>query len=478
MRILMMLTVCAAVARAQYQTPLRISDGVGLPATLNTKVTEWRDMNGSGLKWDARAEITTVSPGARTWYLRDNAGVRVLELQRSAGGVTTDLALLDMNLEPLTSSARRLGSATRSWLSVEADSVYTGNLRPPSIGAGTITFTGNLLPSGTRAIGASGQRVDTIWAVNLNLSGTCTGCPGGSSDWTRNSGSGYLAPTVATDDVWLRTVVLKDIAGSGVAWDIKNESTLASPGSRAVYLRDPAGAKVVEFQRTSVGVATNRAIFDLHLYPTVTNAMDLGDAGLRWRTGYFAGNLDVLNGITANTLNITSGATVNSLNISSGSCTGCPNYWQLTGFSPVTVSPLSTAYNMAIGGSVANTHKLEVTGSASVSGNFNLGFGANLLWQTDGSGSIGLASSNRPSEAHIATVLYTYNGSGSGVIRNILSGSGLIVFNSSGTEVARVSGSTGRISSNAGFTVSGINGLTVTTAAGCVFTGGILTTSC
>jgi hypothetical protein len=488
MKILVMVLMGAAMASAQYQTPVRISDSVALPATLNAKVTQWRDVNNSNLFWDARAEISTASPGARAWYLRDNAGTRILELQRSAGGVVTDRALLDMHLVPRTSSARNLGEGTTIWNNGYIDNVYLGTLRPHTFATGVaIAVAQSLVPTNhnTFDLGENstprrwrnGWFSGTITTANLTVTGTCTGCGAGASGWTRDA-SGYLVPTTATDDVWVRKVVLQDVAASGIFWDLMNESTVASPGSRSVYLRDPAGTKVVEFQRSSVGVTTNRALFDLHLYPTTTNARDLGDASLRWRTGYFAGNLDVLNGVTANTLNITSGATVSSLNITSGTCTGCPNFWQSTGFSPVTLSPLSTAYNMAVGGTTASTHKLEVTGSASVSGNFNLGFGANLFWQTDGAGSIGTTSGNRPNGIYAASEVRSFDGGGSTITRVLLSGSGVLVYNSGGTQVASISGSTGRISSSAGFTVSGINGLSVTTTAGCVFTGGILTTSC
>jgi hypothetical protein len=477
----------ALLAQTRLQTPVTVSDSASLPATFNTKVLEIRDINGSGLKWDLRGEITTPTPGTRTVYLRDNAGVKVVEFQRSSGGSVTDRVLLDMSLVPRTSSARNLGEGATIWNNGYIDNVYLGTLRPHTFATSVaIAAAQSLVPTNhnTFDLGENstprrwrnGWFAGTVTTANLTVTGTCTGCGGGSSlEWTRNV-SGFVEPTTTSDDVRFRKWKIMDLYGAAVSWDMQAEAN--GVGVSLAYIRDNAGAKVVQFSRLQAGVTANFSQLDTHWYPMVDATYDLGSNTARWRDLTMSRNLSVAGNATFGTFGGSETVSVNNLTVN-GTCTNCgTNLWTLGGFSPTYIYPVSTAHNVSIGGTSATTHKLEVTGSASVSGNFNLGFGANLLWQTDGSGTIGLASSNRPNEAHIATVLYTYNGGGTSTIRNTLSGSGLIVYNSSGTEVARVSGSTGRISTSAGFTVSGVNGLSVTTAAGCVFTGGILTTSC
>lgn len=461
-----------------------------LEPTVNTddvRFRKWKlmDINGDPLSWDMMAEVSTVTPGTRTAYIRDNAGTRVIEFQRSSLGSVTDKAILDMNLVPRTSSARNLGEGTTIWNNGHIDNVYLGTLRPHTFATGVaIAAAQSLVPTNhnTFDLGENstprrwrnGWFSGTVTTANLTVTGTCTGCSGSSLEWTRDV-SGFVEPSTTSDDVRFRKWKIMDLAGSGLSWDM--QASITSGVASLAYIRDNAGAKVVQFSRLQAGVTANFSQLDTHWYPMVDATYDLGSNTARWRDLTMSRNLSVAGNATFGTFGGSETVSVNNLTVN-GTCTNCgTNLWTLGGFSPTYIYPNSTAHNVAIGGTAALTHKLEVTGSASVSGNLNLGFGANLLWQTDGSGTIGFASSNRPAEAHITTALYTYDGGGTSTIRTALSGSGVRVFNSGGTLVASMNGTTGRISTNAGFTVSGVNGVTDSGAA-CVITaisGGIIT---
>jgi hypothetical protein len=692
--ILAVLVFCLAVFGQGIPTPARISDSRTVPATLDTKVLEIRDLNGSGLKWNTKGEVTASS--TNRLLISDSAGNVAMELSRKLSSTTTNEAIFDLHLIPRTDNARLIGSASKRWSEAYINRLRSNFATPPT---GTLELDGDLTLTAGNTIGMSGNRIPKIWVVDFDCSGT--GCPGGASVWTRNSGSGYLEPTTNTDDIWVRKLVIKDTAGSGLFWDLYGE--LGNPASQTnrVFLRDGAGVKVIEFERTLSGSTSNTARLDMTFEPLTDGTRNLGASAKRWANGYInhvranfitppTGVLEVDGDLTVSSGNSIglSAQRIPKIWVQDFDCagTGCPatspwqrnsgtgvvslitatddtlvrkvrwdsndasglfwdSYATVTGSSPGTrewqlrdnagapvlrlqrqfagavvddaildmdflpatdgarslgasakrwdqahlnkvyttlltpgagssieidgswlptsaasgsaavgtqanpfnvggfrnlytfaIVPISgiqvewfndlvpqtsgvgnlgsssrrvgtlyttsidcsggtcpsskwtdagtTTYLTATGDNVAiglasTSFKFEVAGTSKLDGDTR--FGGDLFCVTDAGcdlGDNGFGTVLRPSSGHFASALFTYNGGGSSVIRTSLSGSGLIVNNSGGTQVASVSGTTGRISTSAGFTVSGINGLSVTTTAGCVFTGGILTTSC
>jgi hypothetical protein len=533
MRFLLALLAASLAAQTRLQTPTRISDSSSLPATLNTKVTEWRDVNNSGLFWDARAEVGNPASTTVQWYMRDNAGAKVVEFQRTFLGAASNNATLDMHWLPRTDGVRNLGSASFRWGDGHINRVRSNFAVPPT---GILELDGDLTVTAGNSLGLSANRIPKIWVQDFDCSGV--GCPATSSPWQRNSGTGVVSLVTATDDTTVRKMRWESNDGSGLYWESMATVTGASPGTREWQLIDNAGAPVLRLQRQFAGAVVDDAILDMDFLPATDGARNLGASAKRWDQAHLNkvyttlftpgagasieidGSLLPTSAASASagvgsqsvpfnvgafrnlyTLAIvpvtgtqvewfndlvpqTSGGNLGSVSRRVGTlyttsidCSGgtCPSSkWTDGG---ATTYLIATGDNVAIG--IASTSfKLEVSGTSKLDGDTR--FGGDLFCVTDGGcdvGDNGFGTVLRPSSGHFASALFTYNGGGSSTIRTSLSGSGLIVNNSGGTQVASISGSTGRISTSAGFTVGGVNGVTASGAA-CVITaisGGIIT---
>lgn len=530
---------CVGAGCGGGSSPWTRDSGTGVVSlvTLTDDVTmrklRWESSEGSGLFWDSYATVTGASPGTREWQLRDNAGSPVIRFQRQFAGAVVDDAILDMDFLPATTGTRSLGSSAVRW-----QDGYINNLRPASITppSGMVSLDGDLTVTAGNSLGLSGNRIPKLWVQDFDCAGT--GCPSGSSPWTRNSGTGVVSLVTVTDETVVRKLRWDSEEGSGLYWDSYATATGASPGTREWRLRDNAGVDVLLLQRSLSGTTTDDAILDMDFLPSADGVRFLGTSSRRWEQAHLnkvyttlltpgAGSTIEIDGslhptsavsgsagvgTQSNPFNVggfrnfytfaivpisgteiawfndlvpnvtggnlgSSSRRVGTLYTQSINCSGgtCPDSKWTDGGA---TTYLTSSDNVAIG-LTSTAFKFEVGGSSKLDGDVR--FGGDIFCVTDGGcdiGDNGFGTVLRPANGYFATAIYTFNGAGSSVVRTSLSGSGLIVRDSGGTQVASVSGSSGRVSSIAGFTTNGLNGLTFTSPGGCVFSGGILTTSC
>ena len=240
--------------------------------------------SGSGLLWDLQAQVPNPAIGTVKALLRDNAGATVQEWERTFFGSPTNISRIDMSLEPATSSARKLGSSTRLWLETYSAAVYTQGLHSAG-GSSQINFSNHLIPavSGSQDVGDSSHRVGTIYVQNIDCTVSC-----GPVYFSRNSGSGYVYPTTATDSIQARKFHFEDNSGSasGLIWDL--QAVNVTGGTDTLYFRDRSGVKVFEMERAFLGSATDIARLDMSLEPLTSSARKLGSSTRLWLETYSA----------------------------------------------------------------------------------------------------------------------------------------------------------------------------------------------
>lgn len=199
---------CPGDATAGYSLDVGgsiITDGVrgkSPSGYLNAPYVEVRDPS-TGFHWGHQARVDVT--GERSMTVRGPNGETVWKLWTMQSGGNRIAAYLYGDLETVgdvlpdadagASSGRKLGGGSRRWYEAHARYAFIENLAPKS-GNTDINFTGHLMPIGTRDIGASAARVANLYVTNLDVSGACTGCGGGSSKWTTSGAT--MFPTTAT----------------------------------------------------------------------------------------------------------------------------------------------------------------------------------------------------------------------------------------------------------------------------------------
>lgn len=184
-------------------TGLRASGAGGY---VNAAQIEHRD-NSTGLHFGWNANISTIVgiPGAARYVtLQDASSNPIIRMYSHVNGPASPRVQVHGDLVPdidtSSSTPRLLGLSNRRWREGHMGKVVTSELLPPTGGAG-IVWNGHLLPNGTVDIGAPAGRTATIYTTNLDVSGTCTGCGGGSGNWTLSGSALYPTSNTSTLEV-------------------------------------------------------------------------------------------------------------------------------------------------------------------------------------------------------------------------------------------------------------------------------------
>lgn len=371
-----------------------------------------------------------------------------------------DRIYLGADFYPDVTGTRRIGDSSVPFL----EGSFTG-LRTNTIAS----LSGNLLI--TSQAGSPVSRIPKIWVTDFDCSGT--GCPGGANVWSRDA-SGFLFPTTVTDDVRVRKIQYLDVGGSGLLWDSYAE--VAGAGTRAQYFRDNAGAYWLWAVRSFLGNSENNLYIDMNLVPSSPAGKQMGYSHYRWgnffgSAGDFAGNVtpdsdwNVGNRQLGTTSLRWGGIATRNIDINGTfTCTGtgCPaTGWN---FGPPNILWTGFGWKVGIGTAVPGEALEILGGNFKVSGGINIG--GNLLWSSDGAGTIGTTTNNRPSQVFATTGFIAFQGAGSSQQRASMSSGGFLAFSGAGTTVFSVSANSGALVSQAsidavqGFRVGGTLGLT------------------
>lgn len=237
--------------------------------------------------WDIQS---TANGASSNFFIRNNAGATVLNLIAVQASVAINEATIAMHWLPASTNTFKLGNSTHVW--------------------------------------------NTAHIKDLTLTGTCTGCP--ASDWTRNSGSGYLYPTVLTDKVGVGTATpgtaldvvgvarasvgmealpvggppgvtymraskfeIRDATGTTV-WD---QQATANGLSSSTWWRNNGGTTVFTLTSVAGGVSVNEASMNLHFIPA--GSWNIGKPGTPWQITYTNEvNANLFSGQTGSKINL------------------------------------------------------------------------------------------------------------------------------------------------------------------------------
>jgi len=154
---------------------------------------------------------------------------------------------------------------------------------------GASLYNGDLLPSGSRDIGASGTKWQSIYCENIYADASAIG--------------GHLKPAIDdTYDLGDNTTPLewRNIYIDGTAYvDALSVSEVASEGVVTNLLPDTGSTRNLGASgREWAGIFVDNITITGNFLPGVTNTQDIGSSGLKWRTGYFGTDLNVDGDIT------------------------------------------------------------------------------------------------------------------------------------------------------------------------------------
>ena len=202
---------CTGSCPGQSYWTRNASSGFVLPATASDDVHTrakfvFEDVGppGGTIFMDIQATVSNPAAGTISMQFRDNAGAEMLRLQRRFLGSASNMATLDMPLQPginstLTPSVTgyNFGSSTRVWLDIWGQRHYMAHLRPVS-GVDVISFA-NLIPdaSVTYNLGSPTKP----WSISYVFSTYTNGIAGTTSSGT-NPGQvlmyGHFIPSQTT----------------------------------------------------------------------------------------------------------------------------------------------------------------------------------------------------------------------------------------------------------------------------------------
>ncbi len=233
-------------------------------------------VSGANALWDIRAAW---NPAASSLLeIRDNAGTPVVQFYRAFVGSPADFADVHVDWQP------------------------DANL--------------------SQSLGVSGRRWSKLWVQDIDLTGTCTGCPGGVSSVTGTTpisaspttGAVVVScPTCVTTDTTqtisgaktftselVDTVGIhasaatgymkagkfefRDNGGGALVWDA--QATVVSGLSSFWVIRDNAGTVVLKLNRVTGSSTIDDAEWQLHQVPLTNSTWDLGESSRKWRDGW------------------------------------------------------------------------------------------------------------------------------------------------------------------------------------------------
>ncbi len=190
----------------------------------------------STLKWRWKAEVHTITKNA---WLEDDAGSPYIKFHRTLGGSPYQYTVLDAHFIPLTNLTRTLGTATAQW-----SHLYAGNVIAP----GNSTF-GNLTVTGTCTGCGGGSGGYPLGEVKITDHGAVSNC---SSPTTIRTALTNAIAALPVDASGLRSGIIAFPAGC-FGWDVANGPILIDRtlGHGAIWL-EGAGAGN-EFQAVGAG---------------------------------------------------------------------------------------------------------------------------------------------------------------------------------------------------------------------------------
>lgn len=175
----------------------------GAGGYVNAPQVEVRD-NATGLHFGFNAAIALIAgiPGsARYVTIQDASSNPIMRWYSHVVGTAEPRVQVYGDLRPDQDTLRKLGAAGARWSEGHINALYVDQVLPRS-GTTRIDLGADLYPTATLKIGHSLSRVNEVWVTNLNVSGTCTGCGGGSSKWTESGSTLY--PNTTTLDYEVR----------------------------------------------------------------------------------------------------------------------------------------------------------------------------------------------------------------------------------------------------------------------------------
>jgi hypothetical protein len=307
------------------------------------------DQTGAATFWHLQSQALTNSNIAFT----DNSGAQRMSLWSAQSGGVYEKAIFAADIEP--SGSRTIGTSSNRWALVYGTTVDALTLQINGLQKiNTSGWVGTLAPAipSTYDIGASSNRWANVYVVNLDISGTCTGCTTGGTFVTTNTSqtitgqktfsqsilftspvdigtSGARANTVYAlnfdaapsggigNYAAARKYNIVDTSGGSGFWDMQAQ---ASPGGSSSFtLRSNTGFTVMQLIQTSFGSSVRSAKIDGTLSSTIDGGFDLGAPGGQWQNLYIFGGIRIngtpgLNSI----LNCPAGQAVKYLQIAGG----------------------------------------------------------------------------------------------------------------------------------------------------------------
>ena len=197
--------------------------------------------------------------------------------------------------------AQVLGDAGKEWTARLQNLYIAGNLQNDFVPAATNTLS----------LGGTSNRYKKTWTVDLDVSGTCTGCTdssklplaGGTMTgnilWSADNTYGIGAAATRASAVYsaisdtrkLELATANSANGNGF-WYF--QAQVISGNESSVVLTDSSGSAAIKFWRSNTsGVAVNYANLSMYLYPTTDYGYDIGSTTQRWSNVYARGAFQV-----------------------------------------------------------------------------------------------------------------------------------------------------------------------------------------
>lgn len=115
--------------------------------------------------------------------------------------------VLNAGFRPATDDAVNVGSSTKRISGIWTNSLTVNTLTYATGTGSTITLYANMAPftNNNFALGTTSLRYSKLWVTDIDMSGTCTGCPG--TMWARTAGGGIggavalISPVTTTDEM-------------------------------------------------------------------------------------------------------------------------------------------------------------------------------------------------------------------------------------------------------------------------------------
>lgn len=224
-------------------TGIRADGNSGYVNAAQIEIRSSNPVSGNSLHFGFRGDIANI-PGERHVTLQDEQSNPLMRwASYIAPNFATPTITAFAHLNPSTDNARDLGSASNYWRVIRGITVRAHDLYPTDSTA-DIGIGGPLLPlNAAHNLGSATLRWGTAFVTNVNISGTCTGCPAG--NWITTASTIYPSSTSSALEV-----IANPSSGGQVL------GTLAAPWTGATANQfstpNPSGTAA----RTSISSAT------------------------------------------------------------------------------------------------------------------------------------------------------------------------------------------------------------------------------